>query len=164
MVKATPPCWFYLLIAVWCLVIPFVCVLEVKAQDKIPVLCASFSNDIGSPEFIDYLAILRGEDAWLGYPQEGEKPEWGVKHGFKNDVHPDQRVTIFWRMAETPQGTGAVQIETDPSHPQDVYLFVYRTIEPFTDKDGNWLGNHPCGAYLINPEEALKMIALAKNK
>lgn len=164
MVKMTPPCWFYLLIGVWCLAIPFLCAIEARAQDEIPVLCASFSADIGTPEFTRFLGQLRGVNAWLGYPQEGETPEWGVKHGFLNDTHPDQRVTIYWHMADTPQGIGAVQIEIDPSHPQDVYLFVYRTIEPFTDKNGNWLGNHPCGAYLISPEEALKMIALARDK
>lgn len=152
---------------------------EAQESDLLSVQCESFDTTIGSKDFISFFSQLKGQDAWLGYPPQGEEARigveniaWGTQYGFLNDTEPWNKRTLLYREALSGRGTmGGIQVMVDPSHPEDVYVFIYGDVTPKTDANGEHMGRHPScdgsdgsGSFLISLEDALKLLALVQEK
>ncbi len=133
-----------------------------QAQEEAPVMkCINYPSHFikelwpPDPDLLEVLYSIEGIDAWLGYEAIGEAPQWGITDGYLHDIHPEQRERLFFRYGKRADGQykAAVLIESDPSHPKDIYFFTFYDLTSGTDQNGNHYGSHPCGVWLISPEQ-----------
>lgn len=142
--------------------------LGVQAQTPQSVMgCSSIVMLLpDQPALLEYLyniPISNEGDVWLDYPGENEVPQWGTLHGWKRDVTPELRENKFFRYGQRMDGQwiAGVWIQVDPTHSQDVYLFVFNNLKPYALPDGRFYGSHPCGSYIITQNQLQEIKRLA---
>ena len=108
--------------------------------ESVPVIACLGISEF---EFEDWHGVL-GDSIWLGYPEPGETPEWGTKHGF---AVPEDAVMIRRYTWDTSVGERYVWVFYSSSTPDLYYVFPFKTMEEFADSNGNHMGVHPCGAF-----------------
>ena len=90
--------------------------------------------DAPASEFGDWQDV-EGYDIWVGYPV-----------GF--DIPTDW----YWLPDEyffTSKGERYMWIVASHSIPGTIYVFPFKSMEPYADANSNHYGVHPCGAYRV---------------
>ena len=79
---------------------------------------------------------VMGESIWVGYENGGF------------DL-PDKRYFLSDVLFKTSKGERYMWIVASHSIPDTIYVFPFKSMEPYADANGDHYGVHPCGAYRV---------------
>ena len=103
----------------------------IKVQGELVIACL----DVPLTEFGNWQHV-KGKSIWIGYD----------KGGF--DI-PDDWYFLPDVVFDTSKGKRYLWVIAAPSTPGDIYVFPFKSMEPYADANGEHYGVHPCGAYRV---------------
>jgi len=119
---------------------------RVDGQERQPVL--DCLGDVEAPMLFTRQVTLLDNEAWQRLRETEGRSIW---IGYENggfDVPDDLRMAAQVR-GRGERGEIMVWIYQSPSTPEYSYWFVFASIVPFADGDGDHYGVHPCGAFRV---------------
>lgn len=110
-------------------------------------------NDDGSGEapldsqVLKKISLLSGYDIWLGYPDDGENPDWNVQDGF---AWPHDIKRSFYIKADNERNE-KVEVWGYQSkvEPEFIFILPFKNTKEFARSDGKYMGPHPCGGFAV---------------
>jgi len=103
----------------------------IQTQKELVVACL----DAPLHEFGLWQDVM-GESIWVGYENGGF------------DL-PDKRYFLSDVLFKTSKGERYMWIVASHSIPDTIYVFPFKSMEPYADANGDHYGVHPCGAYRV---------------